>query len=250
MDKEEVLFCRRLKELAEICERRNHATFSDFLNLNEQSLFWQMQQEFFFVDVTLQGLHPMAERKIACFQPKGAGMDIPAPLSVVEITSANRKFAEELTHRDYLGTLIGLGIERKKLGDIFINGQTAYVVCVDSLADYICETLTRIRHTSVLCRIVPETAIQAAWQRKEVAGTVASFRVDAVTALAFRLSRGKAADCIAAEKIFVNGRLVRSAGTLLQEGDIVSVRGMGRYEVKRLGRKTKKGRYGATLELY
>ncbi|MBQ7431897.1 MAG: RNA-binding protein [Lachnospiraceae bacterium] len=250
MDREEQLFCRRLQELADISDRRNIPTYSDFLSLNEQSLFWQMRQDFFFVDVTLEGLHPMAERKIACFQPKGAGADAPAPLSVVEMTPVNRKFSEELTHRDYLGTLIGLGIDRKKLGDIFISEQTAYAICMDSLASYICDNLTRVRHTNVSCKMVSPEAIQVEQNRKQVSGTVASFRIDALTALAFRLSRGKAADAVSAEKVFVNGRLVTSPGTVLKEGDIVSVRGMGRYVFVQAGGQTKKGRYGAELEVY
>lgn len=250
MDREEQLLCRRLQELAETSDRRGIPTYSDFLNLNEQSLFWRMQQELFFVDFQLEGLHPMAERKIACFRPKGGGAYAQPPLSVVEITPLNVKFSEELTHRDYLGTLLGLGIERRKLGDIFIQEHCAYVICADSLAGFICDELTRVRHTMVSCKVVDPEEISFEMKFQSVSGSVASFRVDALTALAFRVSRSKISDVIEGERVYVNGKLVTSAGTVLKEGDIVSVRGLGRYVFRSEGNQTKKGRYFAELEVY
>lgn len=250
MNKEEQLFCRRLQELADMCDRRGIPTYSDFLNLNEQSLFWQMQPELSYVSCTLEGLHPMAERKIACFRPTGAGREMPAPLSVVKILPQNARFAEALSHRDYLGTLLGLGIERKKIGDIFIHEQAAYVVCTSGLEVFICENLFRVRHTTVTCELADSQEIQFELKFRQMSGSVASFRVDALTAMAFRLSRSKAADLIAGEKVFVNGKLMTSSSAVLKEGDIVSVRGMGRFRFCSQGNVTKKGRYFAEVNIY
>ncbi len=250
MNKEEQLFCRRLQELADMCDRRGIPTYSNFLNLNEQSLFWQMQPELSYVSCTLEGLHPMAERKIACFRPKGAGREMPAPLSVVKILPQNARFAEELSHRDYLGTLLGLGIERKKIGDIFIHEQAAYVVCTSGLEEFICKNLFRIRHTTVTCELAAPQDIQFELKFRQMSGSVASFRIDALIAMAFRLSRSKAAELIAGEKAFVNGKLTTSSGAVLKEGDIVSVRGMGRFLFCSQGNVTKKGRYFAEVNVY
>lgn len=250
MNKEEQLFCRRLQELADVCDRRGIPTYSDFLSLNEQSLFWQMQPEFSYVCAALEGLHPMAERKIACFRPKGAGKIWSAPLSVVKISPLHAKFAEDLSHRDYLGTLLGLGLERKKIGDIFIHERCAFVVCAEDLAEFLCENLTRIRHTSVSCALTKAEEIQFELKWKSVSGSVASFRVDALIALAFHCSRSKAAELIAGERVFVNGRLISSPGAVLKKGDIVSARGMGRFVFSNEGNVTKKGRFFAEVNVY
>ena len=114
-----------------------------------------------------------------------------------------KKFSEELTHRDYLGALMNLGISRTKTGDIIVQDKQAYLIVSESIADYICENLTRIRHTSVMCRQIDWQEFDYKPQVKEVMGSIASVRLDAVIGLAFSQSRSKLTGYISEEKVQV-----------------------------------------------
>ena len=119
MNREEQMLCRHLMDLAETCYRRDIPIFSDFLSLYEQSLFHQyVAGGLPPVDFCLDGGYEYAERKILAFEPAGAGYHIPASFCALEILPLQAKFSEDLTHRDYLGALIHLGLDRSGIGDI------------------------------------------------------------------------------------------------------------------------------------
>ena len=132
----------------------------------------------------------MAERKVGLFLPSYAedGDVSMLPVSCVHILPLNAKFADTLSHRDYLGALMNLGIERHKTGDIVTDGTRAWLFCMTDLAQYICDHLRQVRHTSVYGEIgeVPEEVLQPRFETIE--GSVASVRLDALLALAFRTS--------------------------------------------------------------
>ncbi len=103
----------------------------------------------------LSGGYEAAERKAALFLPSYAedGDASMLPIAVVRISPLNEKFADALSHRDFLGSLMNLGVERYKLGDILIDGNQAYLICMADMADYICAELKKVRHTSVYCEV-------------------------------------------------------------------------------------------------
>lgn len=250
MTKEEQILLRHLKDLAFVCFQREYPVFSDFLNLNEQSIFLYLKEEMPAVSYHFDGGYPFAERKMVCFLPSGVGYECPAPLSLLRISPRQAKFAEELSHRDYLGTLLGLGIERGKIGDILVQEDGAFVFCQEGIASFIEEHLDRVRHTSVCCR--REDAVSFSYEPRfnRVRGSVASARLDAVVSLAFHASRSAMAGLIKGEKVFVNGRMIASASHPLKEGDVVSVRGYGKFIYRGLASQTKKGRYFAELDVF
>ena len=86
---------------------------------------------------------------MAAFLPDALYYEYRYPISVIRITPANRKFAEDLTHRDFLGGILHLGIERSCLGDLLVDDSACHVFVTEAMADFICENLTRIRHTVV-----------------------------------------------------------------------------------------------------
>ncbi len=120
MEKEEQLFLRHLADLADVCCRRNIPVYTDFLNLHEQTVFLSALPEFSHVRVRLDGGYEGAERKIVCFLPVYME-DVPReslPMVPVKIASSAGKFTAPCTHRDYLGAVLNLGIERGKIGDL------------------------------------------------------------------------------------------------------------------------------------
>lgn len=194
----------------------------------------------------------MAERKVGMFLPSylEEGDESMLPVSCVHILPLNEKFADKLSHRDYLGALMNLGIERHKTGDIVTDGTRAWLFCMTDLADYICENLGQVCHTRVYAEIgeVPAEVLQPEFETIE--GSVASVRLDALLALAFKTSRSKMVPCLEAGQVFVNGRLVMSASEVPAEGAIVSVRHMGRFVYRGVKSETRKGRLFVTVDRY
>ncbi|WP_310603888.1 YlmH family RNA-binding protein [Anaerosporobacter sp.] len=250
MTKEEQLLCKRLKELAFSTFNKGFTTYSDFLNLNELNLLLSMKKELPPVEIDLYGGYEDAERKMVCFYQPMKDYDRTFPIHCIKIAPRNEKFSDALTHRDFLGALLNLGIERYTIGDIIIKNKEGYVFCNDKMCHYIVENLTRIKHTDVRCTQDDNLMITMTPQFQEIRGTVASVRLDAVLALAFNGSRSSLSNLIPAGKVFVNSRLIESISYTLNEGDVVSVRGYGKFIYQEQQNQTKKGRYFVVLKKY
>lgn len=249
MTKEEQLLCKRMKELALNTYNKGYQTFSDFLNLNEMNLLLVMKKELPPVEIIFNGGYESAERKMVCFSMEQEE-NIVFPIHCIRIVPRNVKFSDTLTHRDYLGALINLGIERYTIGDIVIRDKEAYVFSNDKMCDYIVENLCRVKHTDVNCDKVDDSMFTITPKYQEIKGTVASIRLDAVLALAFNGSRSSLSNLIPAGKVFVNSRLIESNSYMLKEGDVVSVRGYGKFIYYEQQNQTKKGRYFIVLKKY
>ena len=229
MNKEEQMLQKRLIELSELSYRRDIVTFSDFLNLNELNILHTTPRDMLSSRYETFGGYEPAERQMAAFLPDALYYEYRYPISVIRITPANRKFAEDLTHRDFLGGILHLGIERSCLGDLLVDDSACHVFVTEAMADFICENLTRIRHTVVRAEKIDR-------------GTVASVRLDSVLSVAFPMSRSRLTGLVEGGKVFVNGKLITSNGYRLKEGDIISVRGMGKLAYQGVLSETKKGR--------
>ena len=190
----------------------------------------------------------LAERKILCFYTEQFLIE-QFPISILQITPSNIKFSENLTHRDYLGAILNLGIERCKIGDIMIDEKCAYVFVDTNMKDYISSSLEKVKHTKVKCT---ETELQFSFEQrfKEISGSVSSVRLDSVIALAFQASRISMLAMISGGKVFVNGRMLTSNSYRLKEGDIVSVRGKGKFIYQEEKDLTKKGKIKIVLRKY
>lgn len=172
------------------------------------------------------------------------------PFDCMKIAPVNRKFAEELTHRDYLGAIMNLGIERSMLGDIVMKDGNAYVFVLKKMSRYLVENLTTIRHTTIFAEVTEDAGEILKPEFEEIVGTVSSIRLDSIVALCGRLSRTKAAAYIEAEKVFINGQVATNVSRNLKDGEIISVRGVGKFKFDSAGGQTKKGRTVVTLLKY
>ncbi len=259
IEKEELIIKKRLLESAQLAYQKEIVVYTDFLGLAEQNLFYASLREFPAVNYSCYGGMSSAERFCIAFdgreQVSGLTRTEPEeyylfPITCIAITPSSAKYGNALTHRDYLGALLHLGITRAKIGDIFVKKEGAYVFCSESIADFICKELCTVKHTMVHCEItVPEEELLCP-ELKEITSTVASMRLDAFLSVAFQSSRSSLTAFIDGGKIYVNGRLATKAGQTLSEGDIVSVRGKGRFVVKEIKNLTKKGRIVVTINKY
>ena len=228
MDKGESLLRKRLVELSNQAYTRDIVTFSDFLNLNELHILHTTPKDLFPARYETFGGYDMAERQMVAFLPDALYYEYGYPLKPIEIKPLHERFAGSLSHRDYLGELINLGIERSRLGDIIIDGCTAVVFAREEITPFIVDQLSRIRHTEVSACIRQEGRIDFHLKYEEKRGTVPSVRLDTILSVAYPMSRSKLTGYIENGKVFVNGKLITSNGCHLRDGDLISVRGLGR----------------------
>ena len=171
------------------------------------------------------------------------------PISILKLLPLNLKFSENLNHRDYLGAILNLGVDRGMVGDILINDKETYIFVASSMVDFFFTELTRVKHTTMKAEVVTQ-AVSIKPKYEHMAGSVNSERLDAILALAFRTSRNSITPLIAGEKVFVNGRMTLSSSQNLKPGDIVSARGYGKFIYRGFISNTKKGRMFVALDKY
>lgn len=245
---EELQLKNRFTELSERSYSRGCYTYTEFLTLAEQDILTKTLPQNRY---TLYGGIRDAQRKIACFGNEDiCGYEEAPPVSIVKIAPVSMRFADNLTHRDFLGSLMGLGIRREMLGDIITDENTAYLFCLESICAYITENLTQVKHTTVKCTVeteLPEICITEPEAQEFV---VASERCDAIVAAAYSLSRSNSQKLFSQKLVFINSSLCENPEALLKAEDIVSVRGYGRFIYKGIKLQTKKGKNRILVAVY
>ena len=237
----------RFKELSSRAQNRGTYFYSEFLNLYEQTI---LSNEIKW-GYTLYGGYEDAERKVACFGTEDDfGYPAQPPVAIIKIAPLSDKFSDNLTHRNFLGSLIGLGIKRETLGDIIIKENKGYLFCLESIAQYITDNLFKVKHTSVSCSVcnsIPEDALP---DPKEKVVIVSSLRLDVLISGVYDISRSKSANLISGEKVFINGKLAKSNSVNIENGSMISVRGYGRFRYTEILGSTRKDRIRILCEIY
>jgi len=250
-DKETRQLKNRFRDLADRSFQQGIFTFTGFLGLGEQDLFWQEEPGLRYAGYSLEGGCEDADRVVVRFgNAEELGYEAPFPIACIHIRPLAQKFAEELSHRDFLGALMNLGIERSTLGDIKAGEKQACLFCLESIAGFICENLVQVKHTHVKCTVTeaPADIPQEAPETVEI--QVPSMRVDAVTAKVYNMSREKSQDLFRAGKVYVDGRLCGSGSRLLKSGETVNARGYGKFILKGEPRGTRKGKLAVEAAVY
>lgn len=237
---------RHLLDLCRKSEKTGRWQYSGFLSPAEQDDLLRSKEAAGF-SFLLTGGYGNAERRImAAGNETEMGPPDP-PVSVIAVTPKSEKYAEELTHRDYLGAILGLGIERSLVGDILVREKRAWFFCLSSAAEMLVSALTQVRRTSVTAEITAADVPELQPRYAPIRANVASERLDAVAAAFAGLSRGQADKLFAAEKVYVNGRMTTDRSLRLKEGDVLSVRGFGKAVYDGIEYETRKNRYQVRL---
>ncbi|MDE6850872.1 MAG: hypothetical protein K2J67_00065 [Lachnospiraceae bacterium] len=264
--KEEQMAFKHFLNLCRMAYQRGIPLYSDFIGLAHRDFVYQAAAEQFpslstqNEPVVFYGGYPDAERNVVCFLPEPDYPKPPAdayPICCIQIKPVNRRFSENLTHRDYLGTIMGLGLERDQIGDIVIKQEgnefdktaAAYVFCKQNKAELLLN-VNRIRHTTVSATKTDAQSLRWTPEYKEITGSVSSLRMDAVLSIAIRTSRTQGLQLIREGQVYLNGRCCTENAKLLQNGDIFVVRGYGKYLFCDTGGVSKKGRYQIIVKQY
>ena len=258
--KETKLLEHRFIELSRIAFEREIVTYSDFLNLNDQNILHTLPKNKLYSRYILFGGYDMAERQMAAFIPEALSLrygvsditpkEIDYPFCAVKIEPKNKRFSEDLTHRDFLGSILNLGIDRSKTGDILVTEDSALLFINKDLVSVVTEDLTRVRHTVIDSSVINLDMINYTPDFQQIKGTVSSVRLDSLLPLAFSSSRSKLSGLIEGAKVFVNGKLITNNGYQVKEGDLISVRGLGKFRFEEAGKLTKKNRISVTIQKY
>lgn len=250
-DKELQQLKKRLRELADRSYSGGIYTFTPFLGLSEQQAFYEIQREVAYAGTDLEGGCPMCERKMIRFgSPEVMGYEVQYPIACLRIKPLQSKFAEQLSHRDFLGAIMNLGIERSTVGDIFVQDKEAVVFCQEGIADYLIRNLEQVRHTHVRCEMTEVTKQMAEPVREPVALTVSSPRIDTVISKLYNIARSRSLELFRSGRVYVNGRLIENNSYALKPADSVTVRGFGRFVYTGEQGETKKGKVRINLEVY
>lgn len=198
-----------------------------------------------------------AERQCAVFLPEYLTEDDvraePSLCEITYVTASVGKFDREsadISHRDVLGSLMGLGIERDSVGDIIANGEEAVFIIKTRLGGFIRDNLTKISRYPVEATLHDSYRVTPKQDFTTDSDTVASMRLDAVISSVFSVSRGTAAEAVSGGLVSINGVSVSKPDRIVNEGDKLTLRGKGKVIIDTVGGLTKKGRIRFTFKKY
>ena len=201
------------------------------------------------IKYTIDGGYINAERGIIFIYPYYMEYsEIGDTLRFIQI-EGNFKF-KSISHKDYLGALLNLGIKREKIGDIIIHENFCQVIVSNEICDFIIMNLTKVSRNNVSVKeISRDNIIENAPNYKEIAFTVSSSRLDCIISGLYNISRQDSAKYINGERVYVDYEKITSASKEVKDNSLISVRGKGRALVVKVGELTKKGRIKVQAKL-
>ena len=239
----------KLVDFAEQALKNQKYKLSGFLTPFEQGMAETIAKTLGGLKVEFKGGFDGAERKRAAFCHEDFAGTPAFEIAVIK-SEWNGEFAR-LSHRDVLGSILSLGVEREVIGDIIATKEFAKILVDKKLANYFVTNLKQIGGANVETNLDELSEIAPKEERiKEIKATVASLRADSIVAAGFGMSRSKAATEIAADKVKLNWQTVKNAAQSIKEGDVLSMHGRGRLEVAEIRGQTKKGRISVVLKRY
>ncbi len=255
--KEDRLLLAALQDKRRQCEAGAYLTYSFFLDARQQEL---ARRELSGAAHAFWGGYAEAERRILIFLPDymadeaakaafGAACPEDDPLAVLRVRPNAKNAA--LSHRDYLGALLSLGVERSRVGDILVSPAGADIVILREIAAFLQLNFTRAGRHELTAEVLP-TAVIAAYEApsRDFTANVPSLRLDAVAAAAFGISRNKCAEAVAAKLVAVNGLATGRADQSVAAGDSITWRGKGKAKLMSVDGRSRKERLFVTIKRY
>ncbi len=251
MKNEEELIYKRLAELSRKSADGGYFTFTDFLGLSEQSVFAALTAKEKGIRYTAFGGAEGCERIMLRFgDADELGYEMPFPIRLIKAEPKSAKYADALTHRDFLGAILNLGIERSTVGDILIRDSIGYIFLKEDIADYVKDSLVKVKHTDMLTSFIDELPDGTFFKTEKMRILLSGERIDASVAKVFSLSREDAQALMKRGLVFVNGSVCESNSYTPKPGDTVSVRGHGRFIYCGISGTSRKGKLAVDIELY
>lgn len=239
----------RLIDLAENTEKGRPYAVSEFVSPGAVQIGETIQASAPGLVLKVSGGYQGAERvRLAFVRDDYAG---PVDFGIVACRVSWDARYRLLSHRDVLGSLMGLGIDRSRFGDIIMHDDGAVILAEAALLQYLKQNFLKIAMVHVTVEEIPLSDIAPKEEKiKEIKTTVASLRLDAIASSGFGISRTKAAEAIKGERVQLNWQPAKSPSQEVREGDVISLRGKGRMELAEITGTSRKGRIGVLLKRY
>lgn len=250
------LIISRLTDKLRFCETKKKIQTTDFLDLSEQKLIENYLKSQRIKNFLFTGGFEEAERKLVLFYPEKfenilEKIDYNEFINVIRITLPN-DLKGEYNHKNYLGGIMKLGIEREKIGDIIVDENGADIIILPEMQKFLLNNIPSLtRFTKSKIEVVDIENIKKQKIKTEIIKiTIASMRLDNIVAELARCSRGKANEILEQERVFINYEVYTKPSKEIKENDIITIRGKGRFVIKNIVGNTKKGRIFLEVEKF
>ena len=245
---EDRVLLARVWERLSAGQRREIPAFSCFLSLREQELVRRLMGE---ETLTFFGGYPEAERAVACYLPPYLEENSLYAAGPVTCICASYFEGDCLTHRDFLGSLMGAGIKRETVGDICVGKGSCDFFLLREMAPYVVQNLPSAGRTRLHLEEIPLEEAQIPTPETEtIRGTLASCRLDSVIGAGFRLSRTRAGELVLSGGAAVDGLHCQKPDRQVAPGAVISLRGMGKIRLAEVKGQTRKGRISVEIEKF
>lgn len=255
-NQEERLLVAKILDKLEFTKTKNKIQYTDFLNLSEQETAMKLLKTVHYDNFYFFGGKENTERKILVIYPEKLTEEMSRKndnkvLSVIRIKLPNELYGE-YDHRKYLGSIIKVGVEREKTGDILVERTGADIIVKNEIVSYLSQnlaSLTRFKSAEITIEDISELKDVEA-QKVEISSVVISLRLDNIVSVLARTSRNKASEILKQERVYLNHQVETKPSKQVNVGDIITIRGKGRFEFKEIAGNTKKGRYVIKIDKY
>jgi RNA-binding protein YlmH len=195
--------------------------------------------------VSSYGLFEEAERKMIAFNNR---YDIPFPLKKVKIVTTS-KF-NMMSHKDYLGAILALGIKRNKMGDLLVKDNCCYLPVCEGIHEFIVSNLTSVGNSPCLVQVLEDSFISPEPVFNEMIILVPSLRIDTIVAKLCNISRGKAQNTLDGGKVLIDYNTVKSKGEEVRVGQRITIKGTGKFILGDIAGNSKSGKFKVKIKKY
>ena len=255
-EKDDKILLAQILDKIEMVEKKNKIEHTDFLDLAQIELVQKFINKINIENYMSYGGFEQAERKMFIIYPeKFNSVIVEKNLSnivqIIRIVLPD-DLKGKYTHRDYLGAVIKLGVERKKIGDIIVDNDGADIIVDKDISKFLLDnlgSLTRFSKSEITIQKIEDLrAVEIKKEEREI--IVSSMRLDNVIAELARCSRNKALEIINTERVFINFQCETKKTKQIKSGDMVTIRGKGRFYIKELIGETRSGRTIIKIEKF
>ncbi len=239
LSREETVFAAKIEDCCHLCERNNIPKFSGFLDLRQQKIAMFVSLGISPDSFTMFGGYDGAERKMfGVFPDYVSERNSEFPIAYLCVLHKR-----PLTHRDFLGSLMSLGIKREIIGDIIVGEKKSYLIVQSSMCDHIIDSISKIGNVGVnITECSGEEIVFSQERFEENTVIVSSMRLDCVVAALTGKSRADSAKLVASERVMVNHETITSCSKNINCDDVLSIRSFGKFIIGSCKSRTKKGR--------
>lgn len=246
-DREQIINMRQVLDKVEIVLKNHSIQHTDFLDPYERRLARSILNGFTEISYRELGGVSQAERKIISIYPSYYYHDdIGIPITALKVKGISSK----LSHRDFLGSILGLGINRDKIGDILIHENYAQIIVKSEISSFILISLKKVGNVNVSTEEIRlEDLRLGKIDYKEIFAIISSLRLDTLVSGAWHLSRNDSKKLIESGKTKLNWEPIEKVSKDIEEGDLISAKGYGRFILDSIECTTRKGNIKVKLRL-